>query len=177
MDIVKGKKHIELGRKDGVDFRKEYYGMDFQKNDGGRAAAGYKGDTGDCVCRAITIASGLDYQFVYDKLTELTKEWRLTSNSRHARNAKPRNDSARTGVYKDVYHQFVLGLGFKWVPTMKIGQGCKVHLRAGELPKGKLIVQVSNHLTTSIDGVINDTYDPSRDATRCVYGYYIKEDQ
>ena len=34
MDIVKGKKHIELGRKDGVDFRKEYYGMDFQKNDG-----------------------------------------------------------------------------------------------------------------------------------------------
>ena len=40
---------------------------------------------------------------------------------------------------------------------------------------GRLIVKVSKHLTSVIDGVINDTYDPSRNATRCVYGYYIKQ--
>lgn len=175
VEFVKGKKHIELGCKDGVNFRKEYYGMDFQENDGGRAAAGYKGNTGDCVCRAISIASGLDYLKIYNHITDATKEWRLNSRARHAMKANPKNDTARTGVFKDVYHKFILSLGFKWIPTMKIGQGCKVHLRAGELPKGKLIVSVSRHLTSVIDGVINDTYDPSRNATRCVYGYYIKE--
>ena len=66
--VIKGKKYIELGRKDGVDFRKEYYGLDFQYNDGGRKEAGYKGDTGDCVVRSIAIASNQPYLIVYYKL-------------------------------------------------------------------------------------------------------------
>lgn len=40
--------------------------MTFQFDDGGRAAAGYKGTTGDCACRAIAIASGRPYQEIYD---------------------------------------------------------------------------------------------------------------
>jgi len=35
--------------------------MEHQYNDGGRKAAGFKGDTGDCVARSIAIASGLHY--------------------------------------------------------------------------------------------------------------------
>jgi hypothetical protein len=31
--------------------------MKFNYNDGGREAAGFKGFTGDCVCRAIAIAT------------------------------------------------------------------------------------------------------------------------
>ena len=58
---------------------------------------------------------------------------------------------------------------------MKVGEGCKVHLTRHELPSGRLIVRVSKHLTTMIDGVINDIYNPSRDGKRCVYGYYQKE--
>jgi hypothetical protein len=34
---------------------------------------------------------------------------------------------------------------------------------------------VSKHYCAVIDGVIHDTSDPSRDGTRCVYGYWIKE--
>jgi hypothetical protein len=34
---------------------------------------------------------------------------------------------------------------------MKIGQGCRVHLRAGELPDGKLVVRVSRHMVAVID--------------------------
>jgi hypothetical protein len=49
-----------------------------------------------------------------------------------------------------------------------------VHLRADELPSGTLIVKVSKHLSAVIDGVIQDTHNPSRGGTRCVYGYYIK---
>ncbi len=55
---------------------------------------------------------------------------------------------------------------------MKIGQGCTVHLRADELPGGRLIVRVSRHMCAVIDGVIHDTHDPSRAGTRCVYGYW-----
>ncbi len=65
-------------------------------------------------------------------------------------------------------------MGFKWVATMQIGQGCKVHLRANELPKGIIICSVSRHYTAVINGVLNDTYDCSRGGQRCVYGYWIK---
>ena len=52
---------------------------------------------------------------------------------------------------------------------MFINQGCKTHLAENELPSGKLIVQIAKHLTTVIDGMINDTQNCSG---KCVYGYY-----
>ena len=63
-------------------------------------------------------------------------------------------------------------LGFVWTPTMGIGTGCTVHLRADELPNGRLVVAVSKHYTAVLDGVIHDIENPSRDGTRCVYGYW-----
>lgn len=58
---------------------------------------------------------------------------------------------------------------------MFVRQGCKVHLRKEELPSDRLIVVVSRHVVAVIDGIINDTYNPARDGTRCVYGYYVKD--
>jgi hypothetical protein len=66
-------------------------------------------------------------------------------------------------------------LGFVWTPTMTIGSGCRVHLRDGELPMGRLVVSVSKHATAVIDGVIHDTHDPARGGTRCVYGFWKLE--
>lgn len=66
------------------------------------------------------------------------------------------------------------GLGWTWIPTMGVGTGCKVHMAAGELPMGRIIVKVSKHYSTVIDGVIHDAFDPSRNGTRCVYGYWRK---
>lgn len=131
-------------------------------NDGGRAAAGFKGTAGDCVARAIAIATGLPYKDVYNELAE--------------RNAKAgKSKSARNGVTKKVYKAYLRELGFTWVPTMFIGSGTKVHLSPDELPLGKtLIAEVSKHITCVIDGTIHDTYDPSRNATRAVYGYWLK---
>jgi hypothetical protein len=62
--------------------------------------------------------------------------------------------------------------GWKWTATMGIGTGCTVHLRADELPSGRIIATVSGHLVAVVDGVVHDTHDPTRDGTRCVYGYY-----
>ena len=60
---------------------------------------------------------------------------------------------------------------------MAIGSGCTVHLRADELPPGRLIVGVSRHTTAVINGVVHDTHDPTRGGTRCVYGYWSPPDE
>lgn len=148
-------------------------------DDGGRAAAGFKGTTGDCVTRAIAIATGKPYKEVYDALNELAKRERTGKRKRKI-------SSSRTGVYRSTYGKYLQTLGWEWVPTMKIGQGCRVHLNAAELPSGTILVRVTHHLTTMINGVIHDIYDPRRiapnDATegepseRCVYGYYHKKE-
>jgi|TARA_Y100000310_G_C20659556_1_gene803934 hypothetical protein len=143
-------------------------------DDGGRAAAGYKGETNDCACRAIAIATGMPYQKVYDELTARTKSWRINSNSKFAYYAKPSTDTARTSMPKIVAKEYLKELGWTWIPTMFIGLGCKVHLRKDELPAGRLLVHVSKHITAVIDGVLHDAYDCSREGTRCVYGYWKK---
>lgn len=143
--------------------------MQFVYNDGGREAAGYKGWTGDCVCRSIAIATGLPYREVYDALNGLAR--------RERRGKKKRSVShSRNGVYRTTYQRYLEFLGWKWTPTMRIGQGCKVHLREGELPPGRLVVSLSKHLTAVIDGVIHDTHDCSREGTRCVYGYFSRNE-
>ena len=55
---------------------------------------------------------------------------------------------------------------------MGIGTGCKFHLKKEELPMGDIIVKLSKHISVVRDGIINDTYDCSRNETRCVYGYW-----
>lgn len=142
--------------------------MELKIDDGGRESAGYKGVTGDCVVRAIAIASQLPYQEVYDAMNiACSKEYRTKRRSSKS--------SSRTGVYKATRKKFLADHGWKWIATMHIGSGCKVHLKASELPMGRLIVSVSKHLTAVIDGVLHDTYDCSRNETRCVYGYYVRE--
>jgi hypothetical protein len=141
--------------------------MRFIYHDGGREAAGFRGETGDCVVRAIAIATRMPYQLVYNMVNDAGAQERESKRRRN-------KSSARTGVYKPTTRKLLESLGWKWMPTMQIGQGCKVHLRSDELPRGRLIVQVSKHVSAVVDGVIYDTHDPSRNGTRCVYGFYSK---
>lgn len=138
------------------------------EDDGGRAAAGYKGKTGDCACRALAIALGIPYQEAYDYINAAARDERRGKRKRGVSNA-------RTGVYKCCMQRIMGAFGWRWTPTMHIGSGCTVHLRAGEVPAtGRHIINLSKHYTTVIDNVIHDTYDPSRDGMRCVYGYWSK---
>jgi hypothetical protein len=140
--------------------------MRFIYNDGGRSKY-FKGTTGDCVVRAICNASGRDYKEVYDVINELAKNERKGKRKKGVSNA-------RTGVYRTTEKKYIEEvLGWKWVATMRIGEGCKVHLNEEELPNGTLIVSVSRHLTCVKDGVLYDTYDCSRGEERCVYGYWV----
>lgn len=153
--------------------------MEWVYDDGGRAEAGFKGSAGDCVCRAIAIATEVPYKEVYALINEFAKRERTGKR-------KAGKSSARNGVYKQTIAKVMKQLGWEWHPTMLIGQGCKVHLQADELPMGRLVVSVAKHCTAVIDGVIHDTFDPNdrglwfdsygNDITpnRCVYGYFTK---
>jgi hypothetical protein len=171
----------------------------FVYNDGGRSKY-FKGTGGDCVTRAICIASGMDYLEVYSQLAGSNANQR--KGKKEGSKAGKRTALRGINTGRQWFKDFMRSIGFTWVPTMLIGQGCKVHLCAEELPQGRLIVAVSKHYTTMIDGIINDTFDPRRDIhctrpndgtlragewlhedgdvvcsiqRRCVYGYWIKK--
>jgi len=147
--------------------------LEFRFHDGGREdATGRSKRSGDCVTRAIAIASQRSYAEVWEALTEGNATQRKTKRS-----PKTANRDADTGVLvkRKWFRDYMASLGFVWIPTMTIGSGCKVHLRRGELPDGRLVVAVSKHYVAVIDGVIHDTYDPSRGGNRCVYGFWKPE--
>ena len=137
--------------------------MPFVRDDGGRATAGFVGTAeGDCVTRAIAIATRSPYRGIYDELNRRTKSLRQRGD----------RSGARTGIPRKVYEPFLFELGWLWTSAMHIGSGCTTHLRHGELPEIPVIARCSKHLTAVMYGVIHDIYDPSRDGTRCVYGWY-----
>ena len=158
--------------------------MQYVFNDGGRTEAGFKGTAGDCVCRAIAIATQKPYKEIYDLINKFAQYENKGTKKRGI-------SSARNGVYKETIKKVMWWLGWKWIPTMAIGKGCTVHLDEMELPKGRIVVNLSKHTTAVIDGVVNDTYDPNdrgyttvtengvqtfngKTTARCVYGYFIK---
>jgi hypothetical protein len=87
--------------------------MRLEYDDGGRAAAGFKGQTGDCVTRAIAIATERPYQ-IYDAINLMAQGERTGKHKRGTSNA-------RTGVYKQTIRKYMAGIGWKWTPTMQIG--------------------------------------------------------
>lgn len=158
----------------------------FIYDDGGRAAAGFRGKAGDCVTRSIAIVSGRPYLEVYQRLAAGTGQQRAGK-----RGKRPATARAGINTKRKWFRDYMAELGFIWIPTMRVGSGCKVHLLASELPAGRLVVVVSKHYTAMIDGVIHDTFDPRREPEtvawyddnqkvthvttsggRCVYGYW-----
>lgn len=147
-------------------------------HDGGRLSApGHGGTRGtnDCSTRAIAIALSLPYGEVYDTLTEMQRVWAHGSRARHAKALVTSGRwHARHGVHREVIHRYLVGMhGWQWVPTMYVGSGATVHMAEGELPHGRLVVNLSRHVAAVIDGTVYDTHDPCRDGTRAVYGYWL----
>lgn len=129
--------------------------MKWVYNDGGRAKYFSATKVADCVTRAIAIATNRDYKEIYNEIKKVV-------------GYTPRN-----GVYKKDSKKVMEHFGFMWHSCSGIGKGCKVHLVDNEIPmQGAIICQVTKHVTCVVNGVINDTFDPSRGGTRCVYGYW-----
>ena len=119
--------------------------MEFLWNDGGRAASGYVGLTGDCVARSIAIATGAAYRDVYQQLGD-------------SANKTPRN-----GVCLDVAADYLRDAG--WQRESQV----QTPFQKSFLPKGVVIVHLqardrrASHLCTVIDHVVHDTWNPADD--------------
>lgn len=102
---------------------------------------------GDCVFRAISIATGKDWLTVYDELTELGREL-----------LAPPNDKATYQPYLDKIGKRIKPIvnGRRLLPT--------------DLPKsGTYLVRQANHLTVVKGGKVRDTWDTSRRSSYLIW--------
>ena len=143
--------------------------MKYQYDDGGRAAAGFKGTCGDCGTRAAAIALSLPYKEVYDELNSIRKE--MLAKARSARTKKALSGSVRDGTATEVMDEFMKRHGWVWVAKMHIGSGCTMHLC--DVPAGRFVCRVAKHYCAVVDRTIRDIFEDDDD--RCVYGYWVSE--
>jgi hypothetical protein len=134
--------------------------MRYNYNDGGRRDAGYKGERGDCVTRAIAIATGTSYRQVYRELTELTKS--MTGGL---------DTSVANGCSDEVAHRYLIDLGWSVVLTPK------TYLKDAPRDQRILVSLTERHNVAVINGTVHDSWDSrvSR-RTKCkspkMAGYY-----
>ncbi|MFO1065441.1 MAG: DUF2786 domain-containing protein [Pirellulales bacterium] len=131
--------------------------MEFVWNDGGRASSGFVGLAGDCVVRAIAIATGSSYRDIYAAIGDATQK-------------TPRN-----GVRPAVFDGMLSERGW----TRHSGAGHPFNANA--LPKGPVIVHLTqpestkSHLCTVIDHVIHDTWNPYEDGDYRISDYWTSD--
>jgi len=105
---------------------------------------------GDCVKRAITICSHMDYR---DVQIELNRYKKIT-------NAKKFNDNKNWLPYIEK----VLGWEkLKGYHNVKVGEFAKAH------PNGTYLISIRRHLTSVVDGVVQDTWNCSYKAITKVW--------
>jgi hypothetical protein len=136
--------------------------MDFVHDDGGRKAAGFPpvhGLGGDCVCRAVAIASQVPYAEVHARLVH------RTGRVRHSK----RRPSPENGIHVTApwFAAYMKELGF----SRFVDCGFK-HLSAITFPaKGRIVGQAIGHAFAIVDGVLHDTHvNPEYS----VSGYWVK---
>jgi hypothetical protein len=149
------------------------------KDDGGRRGSGIarspsrKDGTGDCVVRAITIATGKPYREVHDAITvaKVRRIYAGGDGDAYDRWARRRGGvrafDPDHGCSDKAYGPYLEALGWHHVTPKG-----RVHLRADELPRGKLIISISRHLVAVIDHVIHDTHDCGRAGRVRVQSYW-----
>ena len=131
----------------------------YRYDDGGRAAAGFMGETGDCVVRAIAICAGEDYLAVYRTMAEHMKaNGYAASGNAYATRERTRKAPRRRGQLsaRRVQDRVLEAYGFR-----------KVLLPAGERPTyaeahrryGDCIVGTTKQVAAIVDGALRDTFD------------------
>lgn len=133
--------------------RRELLDSDFIWHDGGRASAGFVGSAGDCVVRAISIATGQSYRSTYEDLGELSKA------------------SARDGVSMEFVGRYLSNLGWQAFA------GHERPFHEVDFPKTPTIFFIAAdskrlHLCTVVGATVYDTWDPRDDEEYRVRQYW-----
>jgi hypothetical protein len=128
-------------------------------DDGGRKAAEFEGETGDCLVRAIAIVTRdpwasydhIDAGDRYRKIYEMVNRFGLSQGIK---------DAARVGLPEYLGHQLLTsGKFFNW-RCVKLRRNA--HLARGDLPNEPLMIASSKgHWCAVVARVILDTQDPT----------------
>lgn len=126
----------------------------YQYNDGGRADAGYKGKTGDCLTRAIAITLGLPYKEVYKRVSEMmgSAGYAKSGNAYTSYGKKRRGQRSAKKVQFDVLESF----GFR---KADLGGGARPTYTEASEEYGDCIVTTTKHFAALKDGMLQDTFD------------------
>lgn len=117
-------------------------------HDGGRAGAGFVGTTGDCVVRALAIATGKNYRDVYDRIFDASGK------------------TPRDGVVTTITDEILTAEGFTRVDLpLPLSFIAVEHLIDGvAVLRFKGAYEHSRgHVCTVVNGTIYDTWDATRD--------------
>lgn len=131
----------------------------YQYNDGGRKAAGRRGNAGDCVVRALAIISGRPYEECYAALAEenqkVTQPRRRSTKYRARAASNCGRRSASNGVHKAAYEKVFKAFGFVKAPLVTPR---RTYTEAYER-FGNCIVSTARHICALKDGKLQDTFD------------------
>lgn len=136
--------------------------MAFAENDGGRAAAGFKGKTGDCGVRAAALATGIPYGQTYKELFARQKAYHASSRKACVKKAEARTIKAspRGGIWKDVINPFLIEQGATYISLAGIGKPVvRVKNVAEMYPDKRLVMQLARHFSAMVNGVNLDTWE------------------
>lgn len=129
------------------------HGLAFEKTDGGRLDAGFKGSAGDCATRAITLYTGENYRTIYNELTHLTRK--LTGGF---------DRSVRDGVGLPTFYHYMTQT-LEATPMLTPGS----YFTADAIPDGPLIAVLPRHFVFVENHTVFDAWD-SRHSSRTKNG-------
>ena len=117
-----------------------------------------KKKVGDCSIRAISTATGKDWDIVFMDLCEIAFDLKCMPNGDEATD------------------QYLKANNFVRIP-IKITKGSKrptVESFTKEHAQGTYVLRVANHMVAVKEGMYHDTWDSG---TCCVYSYWVKQDK
>lgn len=139
-----------------IFFLKRKRRLPYNKNDGGRGEY-FKGKGNDCAVRGIAIATKKDYLETYLSLIKAIQD---------------SVDIDTDGIKFRIVKKYLESLGWKYHGFY--GKGGKINKNNPNIPKkGTFILDTPNHITTIIDGIIQDNFNSSEME---LSGYFYKEE-
>lgn len=153
--------------------------MKYVLDDGGRAAAGIEGKSGDCVVRAVAIATEQPYLKVHDALwrrmekhvDEAYRKRKKFYAMVYQQTIKARRShaNARNGVQARHYQPYLKNLGFEWYPLN--GTWADVPKEGRVIVHCKKDTRIGGHLCAVVNGVVRDIWD-TREKLPRVFGFF-----
>lgn len=129
--------------------------IDYAYDDGGRSEAGYSGDTGDCVVRAIAILTRTPYTDVYGRMAACMKQAGYSASG-NAYRQRPRPGLKPSIRARDLQHLVKSSYGLR---PIKLDRGPRPTYSQAWALHGDCLVGTAKHISAIVAGQLRDTFD------------------